>query len=171
VVCVISVDGTDCAVQEPYPFSKKIFSEKLNGPGLKYEVGVCIETGQIVWVNGPFDAGRHDVTIFKEDGLKDMLADEECVEVDNGYQGDIKFKNPKISQSRKDRKEKSAVRARHEIVNGRLKQFEVLNSVFRHNIDMRAKHKMCFNAVAVITELGFEYGSGLYDVEYNPEYD
>jgi hypothetical protein len=30
---------------------------------------------------------------------------------------------------------------------------------------------MCFNAVAVITELGFEYGRGLYNVEYNPEYD
>ena len=96
-------------MQEPYPFSTKIFSKKLNGPGLKYEVGVCIATGQIVWINGPFDAGRHDITIFKKDSLKDMLALEECVEVDNGYNGDEKFKNPRIAQSRKDRKEKSQV--------------------------------------------------------------
>jgi hypothetical protein len=60
-ICVISVDGTDCAIQEPYPYSTGIFSEKLNGPGLKYEIG------HIVWVDGPFDASRHDVTIFKED--------------------------------------------------------------------------------------------------------
>ena len=55
--------------------------------------------------------------IFQKDGLKDMLALEECVEVDNGYNGDKKFKSPRIAQSRKDRKEKSQVQARHEIVN------------------------------------------------------
>jgi hypothetical protein len=82
------VDGVDCPIQEPYPFHKGIFSEKPNGPGYKYEVGVCIKTGAIVWVNGPFKAGKHDSTIFKEDGLKDALCDDECIEVDAAYQGD-----------------------------------------------------------------------------------
>jgi hypothetical protein len=58
-ICLISVDGVDCACQEPYPFNEGIFSIKLNGPGYKYEIGICT----IVWVNGPFKAGRHDVTI------------------------------------------------------------------------------------------------------------
>jgi hypothetical protein len=126
------VDGVDCACQEPYPFDEGIFSKKLNGPGYKYEIGICIRTGAIVWVNGPFKAGRHDVTIFVEDGLKDALADDEAVEVDAGYQGDDQLKNPNISQSRKDRIQKSKVRARHEIVNSWLKKFAVLNDVFRH---------------------------------------
>ena len=53
-----------------------MFSEKFNGPALKYEVGVCIATGHIVWVNGPFMGAEADVTIFKEDGLLDALAEE-----------------------------------------------------------------------------------------------
>jgi hypothetical protein len=50
---VLSFDGTDCPILEPWPFNKKWFSHKLNGPGLKYEVGVCNPTGEIVWVKGP----------------------------------------------------------------------------------------------------------------------
>ena len=129
-VCVISLDGIDCAVNEPFPFNKQMFSEKFNGPALKYEVVVCIATGQIVWVNGPFEGGRSDVTIFKEDGLLDALAEEECVEVDMGYQGSTKLKNPRIYQSRIDKKQKSILRTCQENVNGQLKQFQVLNGVF-----------------------------------------
>jgi hypothetical protein len=163
------VDGVDCPIQEPYPFNEGIFSKKLNGPGYKYEIGVCIKTGDIVWVNGPFIAGRHDVTIFAEDGLKNALADDEAVEVDSGYQGDDQLKNPSVSQSRKDRIEKSRVRARHEIVNSWLKKFSVLDDVFRHN--SKEKHQICFEAVAVITQLRFKFHGGLYDVEYNAQYD
>ena len=148
-----------------------MFSEKFNGPALKYEVGVCIATGHIVWVNGPFMGAEADVTIFKEDGLLDALAEEECIEVDMGYQGSTKLKNPKIYQSRMDKQQKSIIRSRQENVNGRLKQFQVLNGVFRHTKDMQRKHKMCFNAVAVITELFFELEEGLYAVEYDVNYD
>jgi hypothetical protein len=105
------VDGVESACQEPHPFDEGIFSKKLDGPGCKCEIGICIRTGAIAWVNGPFKAGRHDVTIFVEDGLKDALADDEAVEVDAGCQGDDQLKNPNISQSRKDRIQKSKVRA------------------------------------------------------------
>ena len=43
-ICLISVDGTDCPIEELYPFDRGIFSEKLNGPGYKYEVGVSRQT-------------------------------------------------------------------------------------------------------------------------------
>ena len=89
----MSVDGTDCTIKEPYPFDTQFFSEKLNGPGYKYEIAICIATASIVWINGPFKAGKNDVTIFDEDGLKDALCDDECVEVDQGYKGDDKLKN------------------------------------------------------------------------------
>ena len=62
--CFISVDGTDCPVFKPWPFSKKMYSHKLNGPGLKYEVAVCLKTGQIVWISGPFVGSKTDSTIF-----------------------------------------------------------------------------------------------------------
>ena len=97
----------DCAIQEPWPFDETIFSKKLNGPGYKYEIGICIATGVIVWVNGPFKAGKNDKTIFENDGLMDALCDNECVEVDMGYQGLDELKNPKMYQTQKAGKQKN----------------------------------------------------------------
>jgi hypothetical protein len=167
-LCLISVDGTDCPIKEPRPFNTEIYSQKLNGPGYKYEVGISIQNCDIVWINGPFPAGKADITVFKEEGLAQALCEDECVEADRGYQGNDSIKNPNIAQSREDRKQKSKVRARHEIVNGRLKVFGILDGVFRHSL---RQHGNAFRAVAVIVQLGFELEGGLYDVEYNAKYD
>jgi hypothetical protein len=165
------VDGTDCSVKEPRPFDTKIFSKKLNGPGVKYEVGVSIQTCDIVWINGPFKAGKQDTTIFQEDGMQAALCDDECVEADAGYRGDL-LMNPNVAQSSDDRVDKSHVRGRHETVNGRLKNFNILDDVFRTTgPDMFEKHGLAFGAVAVIVQLGFELHGHLYDVHYNANYN
>jgi hypothetical protein len=109
-----------------HPFNKKWYSEKMNGPGVKYEVGVCVQTGMIVWFNGPFVASTNDDTIFMNE-LAHLLCENEGVEVDAGYKGHDKLKNKMVSISMGHRKQKSAVRARHEIINSRLKQFNTLN--------------------------------------------
>lgn len=44
----VSLDGADFKIEEPTPFSPKWFSHKFKGPGLRYEVGLCIRTGYIV---------------------------------------------------------------------------------------------------------------------------
>jgi hypothetical protein len=130
---------------------------------------VCIKTGSIVWINGPFVASTGDATIFKNT-LSGLLADDEGVEVDKGYGGDNKLKSPQVNSSQQQRKEKAGVRARHENVNSRLKIYNVLNIPFRHlnpRNAMMEKHGMCFNAIAVITQLKFESGEKLYDVKYD----
>jgi hypothetical protein len=174
--CFISVDGTDCPVFEPWPFSTKMISHKLNGPGVKYEVAVCIKTQIIVWINGPFVCSTHDSTIFRT-GLSPLLFDDEAVECDRGYGGDFKMKTPSMGETSKQRKMKSNVRAQHEAVNGRLKQFNVLTTHFRHMQPNRAgmmeKHQWCFHAVAVITQLEFTSDFELIfedGVEYEVEY-
>ena len=173
VSCFVSVDGTDCPVFEPWPFDSKMFSHKTNGPALKYEVAVAISTGYIVWVNGPFKGGKGDSKIFQE-GLKHHLYQDEMVEVDAGYRGDDKFMNPSMASDSKGRKNKSIVRGRHENVNSRLKIYNVLTSYFRHmkpNNKFMVKHGMCFDSVAVITQLKMEFGrERLYDVEYDEDY-
>ena len=174
--CFISVDGTDCPVFEPAPFNKKMYSHKFHGPAVKYEVAICIKTGLIVWINGPFMGGKHDTTIFKE-GLSTLLADDEVVEVDSGYIGDNKLMNPQMGFSSRERKMKSNARAQHKAVNGCFKQFNALTTHFRHmkpnRETMMRKHGFCFNAVAVITQLKLTIGNesifseGLvYDVNY-----
>ena len=49
--CLVSVDGTDFRIPQQSPFSSAWFSHKFNGPGLRYEVGVSIIGGSIVWIN------------------------------------------------------------------------------------------------------------------------
>ena len=72
--------------QEPHPYVKHIskiwWSKKSNGPGLRYELGVGIKTGDLVWVHGPFPCGQYnDLTIFKS-GLANYLDKNERVEAD-----------------------------------------------------------------------------------------
>ena len=180
--CFLSIDGTDCPIHEPWPFDGKWFSQKFNGPAVLYEVGICIQTGHICWVNGPHIGSANDGAVFKET-LAPLLADEEGVEVDSGYLGNSKCKLPHMGLNSKARKQKSLVRARHENVNGRMKIFNVLDAHFRHmnpgtgvvGTDnkvkkMMEKHGYCFHAIAVITQLKFEAGEELFKTEYDVNY-
>jgi len=81
-ICLVTIDGTDFRIFEQMPFDSKWFSQKFKGPGLRYEVGVCIQTGWIVWINGPFPAGNwtdlniaHHGVNYRLDCGKKYLAD------------------------------------------------------------------------------------------------
>jgi hypothetical protein len=170
--CLVSIDCTDCPVFEPWPWDPKWYSQKFNGPGLKYEVGVCIRTADIVWINGPFVCSTNDSTVFKE-GLANLLAEDEGVECDAGYKGHYSLKSKDVSSSRLQRREKNKTRARHENINARLKLFQVLNVPFRHSNPREAmmeKHGLCFKAIAVITQLKAERGEKPFDVTYTTAY-
>jgi hypothetical protein len=87
------------------------------------------------------------------------------------------MKGPTVSKSSVERKEKSIVRGRHETVNSRLKIYNVMNLSFRHTgkhdnreEELLRKHGLCATAVAIITQIGFEIGEKIYDVDYNVEY-
>ena len=68
---MLSVDGTDFRLAMGY--SKPFYSFKFKKSGVRYEVGLCIKTGDICWWNGPYEPGIwNDEMIFK-DALKSML--------------------------------------------------------------------------------------------------
>jgi len=56
------------------------------------------------------------------------------------------------------------VRSRHETLNGRLKNWGILQQVFRHDISL---HGSVFRACAVLTQLMLENGEPLYAVAYS----
>jgi hypothetical protein len=58
----------------------------------------------------------------------------------------------------------ASVRARHETVNKRFKQFEILKRVFRHDVQ---HHQPVFGACAVITQMAIERGEPLYPLDYD----
>jgi hypothetical protein len=68
---------------------------QLNGPGLQYEIGVCIATGHIVWLNGLYKSRPWvDFSIFRH-GMMWALNDGEWIVGDGGYRDGNMFVIPK----------------------------------------------------------------------------
>jgi hypothetical protein len=160
----MTVDGTDFAINEPTPFSSRWFSHKFRGPGLRYEVAVSINGGDIVHTNGPFPCGAWpDITIFRS-GLMEKLGPREMVEADRGYRGQPdKVRIPVDYRDENERKMKSRARARHETVNKRFKQFGILKQKFRHRL---VNHQKVFRTIVVLTQLSINSGEVLFAVEF-----
>ena len=108
------------------------FSHKFNGSG--YKLGVCIQNGWIVWVNGPFPTGDFpDLDIFRL-FLKEEQSINEYVEVNEGIQGGMKFRTHIDYNYRVEWKfMKGKIHARYETVNRNHKEFMILNDIFRNN--------------------------------------
>ena len=95
----MSIDGTDFRIPEPGLFHKEYspqwYSHKFKGPGVRYEVGLCIRTGMIVWISGPYECGIWtDIKIFRDALVHDLDSDER-VEADKGYRGE----NPEFTKT------------------------------------------------------------------------
>ena len=162
--CTMTVDGTDFRVQQSTVFDTKWYSHKFKGPGLRYEVAVSINGGDIVWTNGPFPCGRWpDITIFRS-GLMDNLLPGERVEADRGYRGQPdKIRIPDQFENLEEKKKKQRARSRHETVNRRFKQFNILKHEFRHNLH---NHQIVFQSVVVLTQLSIKNGEVLFACDY-----
>ena len=158
----MSIDGTDCRINEPTPFDRKWYSHKFRSAGVRYEIGVALRRSEIVWVNGPFPCGRNpDLVIFRN-GLKARLRAGERVLADKGYRGEAGCVDiPRDQDPANLRRWKARIASRHETVNKRLKNFNVLVVPFRHNL---RKHRSVFHAVTVVTQVNLTNGDPLFDV-------
>jgi hypothetical protein len=134
-------------------------------------LALCIKSGDLCWVNGPFPAGANpDLEIFRS-GLMTYLEEFERVEADDGYIGEapLKVRCPKCITTPLERKEMMAVvRMRHETVNRRMKQWRCLKDVFRHGLDF---HETCFTFCAVMTQIAISNGEPLFQVDYSDNFD
>lgn len=162
--CLVSIDGTDCPILEPRPFSPIWFSFKFHGAGLRYEVGICIQTGWIVWVKGPYPCGAFPDRNIAQNGVNLELDPGEMYVADRGYRDNARgcAETPQGINDF-DQYMKATARARHEVVNSRIKLFTILKQKFRHH---RRKHGMCFKAAANLTQLKIENGEIAFDVFY-----
>ena len=158
----VSVDGTDCRIQEPTPFDKRWFSHKFKKSGLRYELGICIANGHIVWANGPFPCGSWPDLKIAQFCFCEMLEGGELAVADKGYK-DPHFVSPHDTDGEITRM-CALARARHETCNRRLKQFRCLTTTFRHDL---GKHSACFHAVANITQIMIENGHPLFEVPFS----
>jgi hypothetical protein len=166
---LVTVDGTDFRIPE---HGKPFYSFKFRKSALRYEVALCILTGDIVWINGPYEAGKwNDLQIFRN-SLMSHLAPNERVEADDGYVGEHPHhvKCPKgIGNLPETEYMQQRARNRQETVNKRFKVWGALKQVWRHAIEL---HGEVFRAIAVITQLTINSGERLFEVGYrDPPWD
>jgi len=166
--CLMSIDGTDFRIPQTGAAIRgnAFASHKYAGKSaLRYEIGVSILGGDLVWIQGPYPAGSfNDVKIFNK-VLRHWLEPGERVEADNGYVGcadKVKCPDNPCNPPANERMQ-ARVRSRHETINGRFKTWGILSQVYRHDI---RRHGEVFRAVAVITQLDIENGSPLFQVDY-----
>ena len=84
----MSIDGTDFRIEQQGPAVRgnAFGSHKYAGKSaLRYELGIDILAGNLVWIQGPYPAGKYtDIKIFNSI-LRHNLEPGERVEADNGY--------------------------------------------------------------------------------------
>ena len=168
--CLVSCDGADFRIPNHGPrFSSHKYNKRS---ALRYEICLCILTGDIVWINGPCECGIWpDISIFR-DCLMDELDENEMVEADDGYIGEhpfhIKcpagFANPEETEFMQQR-----VRNRQESVNNRWKFFACMKQVWRHDA---TRHGSAFRAIGVILQVTINSGEKLFSCGYrDPPYN
>ena len=100
-----------------------------------YEIGVCIQTGDIVWINCLFQPGVNNVLKFFRSRLRRMLNSGEKVEADSGYRRELAaIRHTAVFVSHSDKRAKRKAHARHETVDGRLCNFKVLRETYIHSL-------------------------------------
>ncbi len=91
---LVTLVGTDMPSQ--MNFLKKFMSHKFKCNGLKYKVGVCIATGQILWIHGPSWAGVNNTPLAWLAFIS-FLDDYEMAVADSGYRGGLQhIKTPDL---------------------------------------------------------------------------
>lgn len=91
---IVSVDGVHCAIEEPtlatLAKQQKYYSHKFGSAAYCYEIAMSIFTDKCVWIEGPFPAGKHDISIFRSKlkGFMKQNAAGKLAIGDRGYRGE-----------------------------------------------------------------------------------
>ena len=133
---------------------------------MRYDVGVCIAPGKIVWISEPFICDVNNLTISCEEGLLGGgIKRGDMAEADRGYVGGkwyLKTPTGFHIRTQGEKRMKWQATARHVTVNSRLKIIKVLETSFWNDLVIRSR---CFRVVTVIKQLNFSLGQmSLYQI-------
>ena len=164
-IFLMTIDGTCCPIEEPRPFSTHNSCYKIGGKaGVNYELGISIIEQKVIWCFGPTQPGAYnDLSVYRLALKQEMQRMPDRRIIADGIYNDeedvISQKDeldPRELQEFKDR-----ALSRHEKFNGLLKNFNILNSKFRHGRD---NHVVAFEAVAYLCQIQLDNGSvALFD--------
>ena len=115
---------------------------------LRYELGIDILVGNLVWIQGQYSAGKYtDIKIFNK-VLRNFLEPGERVEADKGYRG-----HPDKSESGGESDDAGEGEGTSQDAKRLAEELGILSQVFRHHITM---HGDVYRACAVVSQLTVE---------------
>ena len=125
-VCKVSVDGSDFCISQPKPFDSMWYSHKFKGSGVRDEVALFVQGGDIVWLSGQYSCEKwSNISIFCH-GLKSALLPGNRIEADLKYRGDSEYvtlPEDNIFGNPKQQTSKAMVWSRHETCNHHFKEW------------------------------------------------
>ena len=133
---------------------------------MRYEFGICIQTGWIVWVNGPYPAGEWSDLAIARSSLMQLLEPWERFIADGGYRDRSGSAVTPTGQHAFHDRQRATVRARQETVHGRLKCWGALSQRCRHGLQ---KHGIIVHSIATITQLSLMNSERTFDVDYEEQ--
>lgn len=167
-VWILTVDGTHVWVEEPkhpeWSQDKDYYYHKYGKAGMMYELAMALSSSNLIWVKGPFPAGKNDAYVFNvKGGLNEKLLSIKKKSLgDKGYSGYRQTMSVfNAHDSRNVKKFKSRALHRQEVFNNMTKRFKILRGPFRHGVD---SFPSVFEAVCVLCQYQMENGEPLYDI-------
>ena len=124
----MAIDRLYFSICKPFPFSKKWYSHKFEGPALTYEIAVAIRSGDIVWAYGGYLASKYPDDVMACKAFMNVIDRDlnEHVIADDKYSHLPFFVCPvKDSFTKRDLMIRRIL-ARHENVNSRVRRFRIL---------------------------------------------
>ncbi len=161
---MLSVDGTDFRVAKSY--EKPLYSYKFKKSSLRYEVALCVKTGDICWWAGPYLPDLWNDNMIFQDGIVHHLEPGERCETNDGYCGSAPnyAKLPTLVAEDPVRATiQQRVRNRQETVNKHFKNWAILATPYCHQLP---EHQIVLGAIVVLTQLSLAENP-LFQVEYN----
>ena len=150
------MDCNDFEIEEVYPFDPDLWSFKSNGLGLRYKIGICIATGLIVWLKGPYKPQRLvDISIFWHQ-MRWQLRMGEWIVGNRGYRDSFNFVIPKGVGPAWLQEMMGMATARHETINSRLKTFRLVWHPYRFgqgNFERLTRHKRTITAICNVVNI------------------
>jgi hypothetical protein len=71
--------------------------EEIQSRAVKYEVAISIFKNKVVYINGPFRGGEHDLTMLRKGNLLNLIVDGKLAATDLGYKTGIAAERAKLS--------------------------------------------------------------------------
>jgi hypothetical protein len=139
----VAIDSTDCPIERPASLIQRLFySGKSKIHCVKYEVGVDVVDGLIVWLYGCVPGSYHDLTITRMSGIAQHLLPGEFLFGDKAYT-DPCFISPVRGLPEHltvDQKTynlvHSSIRVKVENTFARVKNFKIMSCPFRNDLTL-----------------------------------